>query len=125
MLRGVAMLLMALDHSSYFAQFDVTAETYDGVRPILGSWPHVVTGLVTNLASNIFFTLAGVSVAFFEESRRRRGWSEWMITRFLVTRALVRTMLSDYSAVRPEDWRFTPGAHGRPTGATPTRLPTW
>ena len=58
MLRGVAMLLMALDHSSYFAQFDVTAETYDGVRPILGSWPHVVTGLITNLASNIFFTLA-------------------------------------------------------------------
>ena len=93
MLRGIAMLLMALDHSSFFAQFDVTAETYNGIRPELGSWAQVVTGLITNLASNIFFTLAGVSVAFFEESRRKRGWSEWMITRFLVTRAVVLLVL--------------------------------
>lgn len=32
----------------------------------------------------------------------------------LLTRALVRTVLSRYAAVRPEDWRFADGSHGRP-----------
>lgn len=32
----------------------------------------------------------------------------------LLTRALVRTVLSRYVAVPPEDWRFTNGSHGRP-----------
>lgn len=34
--------------------------------------------------------------------------------RYLVTRALARTVLSRYAAVRPEEWRFTTSAHGRP-----------
>jgi 4'-phosphopantetheinyl transferase len=33
---------------------------------------------------------------------------------FLATRALVRTVLSNYSAVSPADWRFTTGEHGKP-----------
>lgn len=34
--------------------------------------------------------------------------------RFLVTRALVRSVLSRYAAVRPQDWVFSLGTHGRP-----------
>ncbi|MEA2699351.1 MAG: 4-phosphopantetheinyl transferase [Myxococcales bacterium] len=33
---------------------------------------------------------------------------------FAVTRALVRTTLSRYAAVAPQDWRFAPDAYGRP-----------
>lgn len=33
---------------------------------------------------------------------------------FLLTRALVRTMLSRYAPVAPEAWRFITNAHGRP-----------
>lgn len=33
---------------------------------------------------------------------------------FLLTRALVRTMLSRYAAVAPADWRFIANVHGRP-----------
>jgi 4'-phosphopantetheinyl transferase len=33
---------------------------------------------------------------------------------FLITRALVRTMLSRYAAVQPTDWRFIENVHGRP-----------
>jgi 4'-phosphopantetheinyl transferase len=40
----------------------------------------------------------------FERDRRR----------FLLTRALVRTMLSKYAAVAPEDWKFVANVHGRP-----------
>jgi 4'-phosphopantetheinyl transferase len=34
--------------------------------------------------------------------------------RYLLTRALVRTTLSNYGQVSPADWRFVTNAHGRP-----------
>ena len=34
--------------------------------------------------------------------------------RYLVTRALVRTVLSRYAPIRPEDWVFSTNAYGRP-----------
>jgi 4'-phosphopantetheinyl transferase len=39
--------------------------------------------------------------------------------RFLVTRALVRTVLSRYAAVRPEEWAFSDGPRGRPAISAP------
>ena len=33
---------------------------------------------------------------------------------FLMTRALVRTILSRYATVAPADWRFIANVHGRP-----------
>ncbi|MBN8619911.1 MAG: DUF1624 domain-containing protein [Anaerolineae bacterium] len=93
MLRGIAMLLMALDHWAAFARVNITAEGYDGVRPALGGAFHIFTGLLTNLASGIFFTLTGTSIAFFERSRRKRGWTEWEITRFLLIRAGILLVL--------------------------------
>jgi 4'-phosphopantetheinyl transferase len=35
--------------------------------------------------------------------------------RFLVTRALVRDVLSRYEAISPQDWRFEQNTYGRPT----------
>jgi 4'-phosphopantetheinyl transferase len=43
--------------------------------------------------------------------------------RYLVTRALVRTVLSRYAAVRPEDWVFNPGPRGRPHISAPRPAP--
>lgn len=43
--------------------------------------------------------------------------------RYLVTRALVRTVLSRYAAVRPEDWTFSTGPHGRPAISAPHLAP--
>ena len=40
----------------------------------------------------------------FERDRRQ----------FLITRALVRTMLSRYAEVAPRDWRFITNQYGRP-----------
>jgi uncharacterized membrane protein len=93
MLRGVAMLLMALDHWAAFAGVNLAAEGYGSVRPMLSGIGSIVTGLLTNLASGIFFTLTGTSIAFFERSRRKRGWSEWQITRFLLIRAAILLVL--------------------------------
>ncbi len=93
MLRGAAMVFMALDHWAAFTRVNITAEGYGGVRPALSSPVYVLTGLITNLASGIFFTLTGASIAFFERSRRKRGWTEWEITRFLLIRAAILLVL--------------------------------
>lgn len=43
--------------------------------------------------------------------------------RHLVTRALVRTVLSRYAAVRPQDWAFSAAARGRPAISAPWPAP--
>jgi 4'-phosphopantetheinyl transferase len=49
-----------------------------------------------------------------EEQRMARLVFERDRRRFLLTRALVRTMLSRYSSVAPAAWSFTANVHGRP-----------
>lgn len=49
-----------------------------------------------------------------ERAREGRFHFERDRQRYLVTRVLVRTVLSRYEPVRPEDWRFSVNAHGRP-----------
>ncbi len=87
--RGVAHVIMAFDHSGYFSGSTMTPEAYNGVVGPIGHWYNFALGLFTNVVTPIFFTLTGVSVSFFEKSRRKRGWTEWEITRFLLTRALI------------------------------------
>lgn len=43
--------------------------------------------------------------------------------RYLVTRALVRSVLSRYAGVRPQDWTFSTGPHGRPAISAPHPVP--
>ena len=42
---------------------------------------------------------------------------------YLITRALVRTTLSRYADVAPEQWRFSKNAYGRPEIVYPTTIP--
>jgi 4'-phosphopantetheinyl transferase len=49
-----------------------------------------------------------------EQQRRARFLHAEDRHRFLFTRATVRTVLSRYAAVEPQDWVFTANAHGRP-----------
>jgi 4'-phosphopantetheinyl transferase len=49
-----------------------------------------------------------------ERDRHRRFLFERDRRLFLATRALVRTVLSRYASVSPEDWRFGTGEHGKP-----------
>jgi 4'-phosphopantetheinyl transferase len=54
-----------------------------------------------------------------EHARRARYVFEKNRHEYLLTRALARTVLSRYVAVAPEDWRFTPGSHGKPEITSP------
>lgn len=59
-----------------------------------------------------------------ELTRQERLRFEKDRLRDLATRALVRTVLSRYAPVAPEEWRFAAGPHGRPriAGASPPPL---
>ena len=50
-----------------------------------------------------------------ELQQRRRFYFERDRHRFLVTRAMVRTVLSQYADIAPRDWTFDINAYGRPS----------
>lgn len=86
-LRGTALVLMALTHAAFFIGVGMQAESYGGQPVFLQSLPYVASGLLTTLASPIFFFLAGVSLALYEAGRRRKQASDWEISRFMLVRA--------------------------------------
>lgn len=88
-LRGAALLLMALDHASFFVGAGLQAESYGGQPVALQSAPYWLSGLLTNLASPIFFLLGGYSLALYAAAQRRKGNSEWATTRYMLMRAAV------------------------------------
>jgi 4'-phosphopantetheinyl transferase len=53
----------------------------------------------------------------FETEQQSRFYFERDRRRYLVTRALVRTVLSRYEPIAPNDWLFTNNAYGRPSVA--------
>ena len=58
-----------------------------------------------------------------ERSRQQRYLREPHRHLAVVARALVRTTLSRYADVAPEQWRFSVNRHGRPEIAAPTGPP--
>jgi uncharacterized membrane protein len=92
-MRAIALFAMALDHAAASVWVSLQAESYGGQVAVLQSWPYWVSGLFTNLAAPTFWLLSGVSIALFAASRRRRGISEWDITRHLLIRAGVIIVL--------------------------------
>lgn len=88
-LRGVALLLMALDHASFFVGAGLQAESYGGQPVVLQSAPYWMSGLLTNLASPIFFLLGGYSLALYAAGQARKGNSAWATSRFMLIRAAV------------------------------------
>ena len=63
----------------------------------------------TRLLSNLRMLLSDA-----ERHQEKRFYFADDRKRYLVTRAMVRTVLSRYTAVAPADWEFSVGAYGRP-----------
>ena len=86
-LRGLIMVLMALDHANYFvAQQHPLGEHWGGRFPVYTDAITFLTRLVTHPVAPGFFFLMGVGMFLFTHSRRKRGWSEWEITRHFLIR---------------------------------------
>jgi uncharacterized membrane protein len=106
-LRGLAMVLMALNHTSYFVFVSVWAEHRVGFSTVLSSWPYWVTGLISFGAPTIFWLVSGVSIALLNTSRARRGESRWSTIRYLWVRAGLLLVLD--TTVFSMAWGFAVG----------------
>ena len=81
-LRGLIVVLMALDHANYFvAQQHSSGEHWGGPFPAYADSLAFLTRWVTHPVAPGFMFLMGAGMALFANSRRKKGWSEWELIR--------------------------------------------
>ena len=83
------MVLMAIDHASFFIARVHPSESWAFGPPYYASAVAFVTRWITHLCAPGFFLLMGAGMALFAASRRQAGWSRRRVTRFLVTRGAI------------------------------------
>lgn len=89
--RGWAMLTMLLTHSAN----EISGVNYrsayrwDEFAPVYMNSLQDWIGFVIGIAAPAFFILLGFGMALFVESRKKRNWTEWEITRFLTVRGCI------------------------------------
>ena len=107
-LRGLIMLLMALDHANYFvAQKHPPGEHWGGNFPDYQDALSFLTRLVTHLSAPGFFFLMGVGMFLFASSRRKKGWDDWKIIGHFAIRGLLLIVVQLW-VVNPA-WKLGPG----------------
>jgi uncharacterized membrane protein len=107
-LRGLIIVLMALDHANHFiAQKHPPGEYWGGKFPHYDNALAFLTRWVTHLAAPGFFFLMGIGMLLFARSRRERGWSQWAITRHFLIRGGLLMALQLLMVNRA--WELSPG----------------
>jgi len=95
-LRGLIMILMALDHASFFIARVHPGEFWGRPLPDYTSILPFLTRFVTHICAPGFFFLMGVGMVLFAVSRSRLGWSQGRITRFFAIRGLLLIVLNHF-----------------------------
>lgn len=83
------MILMAIDHASYFIAHQHPAEFWGLPLPQYQETLAFLTRLVTHICAPGFFFLMGIGMMLFAHSRRRSGSTENAIRKHFITRALL------------------------------------
>lgn len=110
-LRGLIVVLMALDHANIFvAHGHPPAEIWGGPFPVFYDPVTFLTRFVTHFCAPGFFLLMGAGMALFAHSRQAAGWSRWAVTRYFLIRgaALIAIKL----LIVNRAWELTPGGWG-------------
>ena len=84
--RGLIMVLMAIDHASYFVARVHALEFWGAPLPVYSDACWFWTRWVTHPVAPGFFFLMGAGIALFADARHRSGWGEGRITRFFAIR---------------------------------------
>jgi uncharacterized membrane protein len=87
------MVLMGIDHASYFIARVHSAEFWGTALPAYSSVFWFWTRWVTHLCAPGFFFLMGIGMTLFAGSHLKAGWGEGRITRFFVIRGLFLILL--------------------------------
>lgn len=85
-LRGLIMVLMAIDHASYFVAKVHLGEFWGLPLPDYGSAATFLTRFVTHFCAPGFFFLMGVGMVLFADGRYRLGWSTGKVARHFAVR---------------------------------------
>lgn len=89
-LRGLLIILMALDHANFhIAQQHSSGEYWGGYFPVFESPLGFLTRFVTHLCAPGFFFLMGVGMVLFQSSRRKKDWKEGEIRWHFALRGLL------------------------------------
>lgn len=107
-LRGLIIVLMALDHANLFvAHKHSSGEYWGGPLPAYDSQLAFFTRFITHLAAPGFFFLMGAGMLLFTRSRRRQGWDRWAIVRHFWLRGALLIALQFLVVNRA--WALSPG----------------
>lgn len=107
-LRGLIIIVMALDHANHFvARQHSPGEYWGGPFPGYDSALPFLMRLVTHIAAPGFFFLMGVGMTIFAQSRQRAGWHKWDIRRHFWVRGFL-LMLLQFTLVNLA-WSWSPG----------------
>ncbi|MDJ0989313.1 MAG: heparan-alpha-glucosaminide N-acetyltransferase domain-containing protein [Desulfobacterales bacterium] len=88
-LRGTIMILMALDHASYFIARMHSREFWGTALPDYASALPFVLRATTHICAPGFFLLMGAGMAMLSEARRASGWTPARLSRFFLLRGLI------------------------------------
>jgi len=93
-LRGLIVVLMALDHANYYvAQAHSSGEYWGGTLPVYPTVWTFLSRLVTHLAAPGFFFLMGVGMVLFAQKRSKEGWHKAEIRRHFLLRGALLILL--------------------------------
>ena len=107
-LRGLIIVVMALDHANHFvAQKHSAGEYWGGPFPAYNSALPFLTRLVTHIAAPGFMFLMGAGMVLFAQSRKGAGWGNLAIRRFFWLRGLLLIVLQ-FTLVNLA-WAWSPG----------------
>jgi len=110
-LRGLIVVLMALDHANYFvAQAHPSGEYWGGSLPVYPNVGAFLTRLVTHLAAPGFFFLMGAGMVLFSLKRTEEGWKKAEIRSHFLLRGTLLILLQ--LLVINRAWELSPGGWG-------------
>jgi uncharacterized membrane protein len=107
-LRGLIMILMALDHASLFIAHKHSAEFWGQPLPNYAGALPFLTRFVTHFCAPGFFFLMGIGMMLFAASRRQLGWTDSAIRKHFLTRGALLIVLQLF--IENPAWVMGPAA---------------
>jgi uncharacterized membrane protein len=93
-LRGLIMVIMALDHVSFMVGRFHSGEMWAGLWTRYASPLAFLTRFITHVCAPGFFFLMGAGISLLAENRKQQGWSDGRISGFLLKRGLLLVLVS-------------------------------
>jgi len=95
-LRGLIMMIMAIDHTNAFVSRQHSGEFWNGAIAIYDSEFAFLTRLITHLCAPGFFFLMGAGILWFATSRMDTGWSRAQVIRRTASRGFAILLVGQF-----------------------------